>query len=67
MGGITAELIEDFSIGFPPLNRTLAKRLMEETRAYKLVQGWRGKTPVNLDELETILVLFSHLAVGSRK
>ncbi len=64
MGGITAELIEDFSIGFPPLNRTLAKRLMEETRAYKLVQGWRGKTPVNLDELETILVLFSHLVVG---
>jgi acetyltransferase len=64
MGGITAELIEDFSIGFPPLNRTLAKRLMEETRAYKLVQGWRGKTPVNLDELETILVLFSYLVVG---
>ncbi len=26
MGGITAELIEDFSIGFPPLNRTLAKK-----------------------------------------
>ena len=64
MGGITAELIEDFSIGFPPLNRTLAKRLMEETRAYKLVQGWRGKTKVNLDELETILVLFSYLVVG---
>lgn len=64
MGGVTAELINDFSIGLPPLNRTLAKRLMEETRAYKLVQGWRGKVPANLDELEMILVLFSYLVVG---
>ncbi|MCK9228316.1 MAG: bifunctional acetate--CoA ligase family protein/GNAT family N-acetyltransferase [Syntrophorhabdaceae bacterium] len=64
MGGITAELIKDFSIGFPPLNRSLARRLMEETRAYKLIKGWRGKTPANLDELETILVLFSYLITG---
>lgn len=64
MGGVMAELIKDFSIGFPPLNRTLAKRLMEETRAYKLIQGWRGKVPANLNELEMILVLFSYLVVG---
>ena len=64
MGGVMAELIKDFSIGFPPLNRTLAKRLMEETKAYKLIQGWRGKVPANLDELEMILVLFSYLVAG---
>ena len=64
MGGITAELIKDFSIGLPPLNQTLAKRLMEETKAYKLIQGWRGKPPANLEELETTLVNFSHLVVG---
>ena len=64
MGGVMAELIKDYSIGFPPLNRTLAKRLMEETRAYRLIQGWRGKAPANLDELEMILVVFSYLVVG---
>ena len=63
MGGITAELIKDFSIGLPPLNQTLAKRLMEETKAYKLIQGWRGKPPADLEELETTLVNFSHLVV----
>ena len=63
MGGITAELIKDFSIGLPPLNRTLAKRLMEEAKAYKLIQGRRGKPPANLDELETALVNFSYLIV----
>lgn len=62
-GGAKAELINDFSIGFPPLNRTLAKRLMEETKAYSLIQGWRGKAPVDLDELESILELFSYLVV----
>jgi acetyltransferase len=39
------------------------KRLMEETKAYKLIQGWRGKPPANLGELETTLVNFSNLIV----
>lgn len=63
MGGTMAELIKDFSIALPPLNQTLAKRLMEETKAYKLIHGWRGKPPANLEELETALVGFSYLIV----
>ena len=35
MGGTATELIGDFSIALPPLNQTLARRLMEETKAYK--------------------------------
>lgn len=61
MGGINADLIRDFSIGLPPLNRTLAKRLMEETKAYRLIQGFRGRPPADLDSLEELLVNFSHL------
>jgi acetyltransferase len=61
MGGIATELIGDFSIALPPLNQTLARRLMEETKAYKLIQGWRGKLPADLGELETIVVNFSNL------
>ncbi|OPY80281.1 MAG: Succinyl-CoA ligase (ADP-forming) subunit alpha [Syntrophus sp. PtaU1.Bin005] len=64
MGGVTAELIQDFSVGLPPLNTTLAKMLMEETKAYKLVQGWRGKPPADLEELEATLILFSYLVAG---
>jgi len=61
MGGIATELIGDFSIALPPLNQTLARRLMEETKAYKLIQGWRGKPPADLGELEALLVNFSNL------
>jgi acetyltransferase len=63
MGGMTAELIRDFSIGLPPLNQTLAKRLMEETKAYRLIQGCGDKTPAHLMEIENILVSFSNLIV----
>jgi len=63
MGGMNADLIRDFAIGLPPLNRTLAKRLMEETKAYRLIQGYRGKTLANLEALEEILVNFSNLIV----
>lgn len=63
MGGTTAEFVKDFSIGLPPLNQTLAKMLMQETKAYKMLQGFRGKAPANFKELEEILIRFSSLIV----
>jgi acetyltransferase len=36
MGGIGVELYKDFAIGIPPLNQTLARRIMEETKVYQL-------------------------------
>jgi acetyltransferase len=63
MGGTAAEFIKDFSIGLPPLNQTLAKMLMQDTKAYKMLQGFRGKPPADFDGLEEILVNFSNLIV----
>ena len=63
MGGTTAEFIKDFSIGLPPLNQTLAKMLMQDTKVYKMLQGYRGKPAADLEELEEILVNFSNLIV----
>jgi acetyltransferase len=45
----------------PPLNRTLARRLIERTQIFKALQGIRGQRPVPLDQLETLLVRFSYL------
>ncbi|MGD0235551.1 MAG: bifunctional acetate--CoA ligase family protein/GNAT family N-acetyltransferase [Syntrophorhabdales bacterium] len=63
MGGTAAEFFKDFSIGLPPLNQTLAKMLMQETKVYKMLQGFRGKPPANFEKLEEILVSFSNLIV----
>ncbi|MGH7799130.1 MAG: GNAT family N-acetyltransferase [Thermodesulfobacteriota bacterium] len=61
MGGIITEVIRDKAIGLPPLNSTLARRLMEETKVYKLLRGFRNGLPVNLESLEEILVRLSHM------
>jgi acetyltransferase len=63
MGGTTAEFVKDFSIGLPPLNQTLAKMLMQDTRVYKMLQGFRGKPAADFERLEEILVDFSNLIV----
>jgi len=63
MGGTNAEVFKDFSIALPPLNQTLARRLMEETKAYNIIQGFRGKTPADMSQLEQIIVSFSNLIV----
>jgi acetyltransferase len=63
MGGTMAEFIRDFSIGLPPLNQTLAKMLMQDTRVYKMLQGFRGKAAADFEGLEEILVNFSNLIV----
>ncbi|MBI5193014.1 MAG: GNAT family N-acetyltransferase [Nitrospirae bacterium] len=63
MGGVTAELFRDFSIGLPPLNQTLARRLMEETKVFRMLHGYRGRPPADLQQLEQIIVSFSNLLV----
>jgi acetyltransferase len=61
MAGVGLRIFKDFSIGLPPINQTLAKRLIEETQVYKMLQGYGDKPPANIDQLETIIVCFSNL------
>lgn len=61
MGGIGVQIFQDFSIGLPPLNQALARKMMEETRVYRLLQGYRGKPPADLARLEQIVLNFSNL------
>jgi acetyltransferase len=60
-GGQLVEVFRDSALGLPPLNTTLARRMMEQTQIYKALQGVRGRAPVNLPELEQLLVRFSRL------
>jgi acetyltransferase len=63
-GGIGVELFGDFAMGLPPLNQTLARRLMEDTRIWRLLRGGiRDRPPADLRLLEEIVVKFSNLVV----
>ncbi len=61
-GGTLVEVLQDSNIGLPPLTQTLAKRLMEDTKSYKLLkEGSRDRKPANLIEIEKVIIKFSHL------
>jgi acetyltransferase len=62
-GGQLVEVFEDRALGLPPLNTTLARRMIEQTRIYKALQGVRGRASVDLEALEQLLVRFSQLVV----
>ena len=65
-GGQLVEVYRDRALALPPLNTTLAQRLMEQTRVFKALQGVRGRKPVNMVALENLLVRFSQLVLERR-
>jgi acetyltransferase len=62
-GGQLVEVFHDRSLAIPPLNTTLARRMMEQTRIYKALHGVRGRKAVDLPRLERLLVRFSQLVM----
>ena len=66
MGGELVEVFRDRALGFPPLTTTLARRMMEQTRIYRALQGVRGRKPADLGKLESVLVRFSQLVAEQR-
>lgn len=62
-GGTLVEVFRDRALALPPLNTTLARRMMEQTRIYEALQGVRGRQSVDLPQLEQLLVHFSQLIV----
>ncbi len=61
LGGQLVEVFKDSSLALPPLNSTLAQRMMERTRIYTALKGVRGRKPVDLNSLERLVVRFSTL------
>lgn len=62
-GGQLVELMHDRAIGLPPLNRTLARRIIEQTKIARVFPGVRGRKPIEVAAIEEILVRFSQLVL----
>jgi acetyltransferase len=62
-GGQLVEVFKDRALALPPLNSTLARRLMEQTKIFTALKGVRGRKPVDIEALEELLVRFSQLLV----
>jgi acetyltransferase len=62
-GGQLVEVYRDRSLALPPLNTTLAERLIERTKVFTALKGFRGRKRVDLEGLKSLLVRFSELVV----
>jgi acetyltransferase len=66
-GGQLVEVYKDTALGLPPLNTTLARRMMEQTQIFEALKGVRGRRAIDLDAIERILVRFSVLVAEQRQ
>src|SRR5437773_1933357 len=62
-GGMLVEVYKDRALALPPLNTTLARRMMEQTRIFTVLEGVRGRKAVPLAELDQLMVRFSRLVI----
>ena len=65
-GGQLVEVFKDRSLALPPLNTTLARRMMEQTKIYTALRGVRGRRSVDIAALEQLMVRFSQLIVEQK-
>ncbi|MGA8205433.1 MAG: GNAT family N-acetyltransferase, partial [Woeseiaceae bacterium] len=61
LGGTMVEVIRDRAIGLPPLNRFLAGRLIEGTRAARYLDAFRGKPAASRSAVEEVILRLSEM------
>jgi len=59
LGGILVEILKDVSFRIIPLEKRDAKEMIHETRGFPLLQGYRGSEPVDIDNLENLILKIS--------
>ncbi len=62
-GGIATEIFKDKSIGLPPLNQNLARRMIKATKVNKLLCSPRIRLKADVSEITEILTRFSQFVV----
>ncbi len=65
-GGTMVEVFKDRALGLPPLNSTLARRMIEQTKISEALKGVRGRDPIDIGALEQLMVRFSQLVAEQR-
>ena len=60
-GGTMIEVMDDTFVALPPLNRFIARQMIDRTRASQLLGEFRGLPAVNLSAIEKVLLGISDL------
>ena len=63
LGGVFIELFKDVKMRLAPVNTKEAMEMLQELKAFKLLQGYRGQEPCNIEALVKLIVKVSNLLV----
>lgn len=64
LGGIMVEILKDVSFRVVPISRRSAKKMIEDTKSYPILQGVRGQGPMDRRALEDLLMVCSEVMEG---
>ncbi|MEM2025732.1 MAG: acetate--CoA ligase family protein, partial [Desulfurococcaceae archaeon] len=67
LGGVLVEVLKDVSFRVAPIAEDEAKEMMREVRGYRILEGYRGMDPVNLEAVVDVLVKTSRLIVENEE
>jgi acetyltransferase len=62
-GGVLVEVYNDVALRRCPVHRAEALEMVAEVKGAKLLRGFRGKPPADIDAMADALVSISHMAV----
>jgi acetyltransferase len=61
LGGIMVEILKDVSFRVLPITPTNARKMIEQTKSYPILNGARGKPPLDTQALRKLLMLCSEI------
>jgi succinyl-CoA synthetase beta subunit len=64
IGGTAAEIYRDTTLRMAPINEGDVESMVRSLKAHRLLEGYRGSQPINLEELTRSMILFSNLVMS---
>ena len=61
LGGIMVEILKDVSFRVLPITPTDARKMIEETKSYPILNGARGTPPLDQKSIQKLLLLCSEI------
>lgn len=61
VGGVMTDVFKDIALGLPPLNRQLARAMIERTKISRVLSGYKEIVKIDIEVLEEILIRVSRL------
>lgn len=66
MGGVFVEVFKDTALYPVPIGRLEAEKMIAELKSFKLLTGYRGEAPADIDALADMLVQISDFAMNNK-